>query len=180
MTGRTATLERARRADAVATTLGLTGLTTVWGRPLGDALLLLVRVDPVAVAERGGGRWAVAGRCAADAHRMELSGVPTALELVGAVAFRSTAESALLAVGPFASVCTRTVVLPAHVAERPALATEAAVTGVGVLAETGDGRLRVVCAAQEGPIVGSRRGLVHRMIEESVYARLLVPSRAAA
>jgi hypothetical protein len=78
----------------------------------------------------------------------------------------------LVAASGFAGFCARAVVLPAREATRQRLLLEAAVCEVGVVACEG-GRVSLICHPAPGPVRDARRGLVHRLVEETVYQRLV-------
>ncbi len=94
------------------------------------------------------------------------------VSIAGVLAFRKTWWPALTAAAGFAAFCSRAVVLPPRQAYNRRLSLEAAVRGVGIIAHDSHG-LSVVQPAALGPIAGSRRSLVHRLVEETVYERLV-------
>jgi hypothetical protein len=97
---------------------------------------------------------------------------PAPVRLAGVLAPRRTWRPALTAASGFAGFCARAVVLPAREAARQRLLLEAAVCEVGVVARQGDG-LSLVRHPAPGPVPAARRGLVHRLVEETVYERLV-------
>lgn len=94
------------------------------------------------------------------------------VSIAGVLAFRKTWRPALTAAAGFAGFCSRAVVVPPRQACNRRLALEAAVRGVGIVARDIHG-LAVVQPPALGPVVGSRRSVVHRLVEETVYERLV-------
>lgn len=94
------------------------------------------------------------------------------VSIAGVLAFRKTWRPALTAAAGFAAFCSRAVVVPPRQAYSRRLALEAAVRGVGVVARGAHG-LSVVQPPALGPVAGSRRSVVHRLVEETVYQRLV-------
>jgi hypothetical protein len=95
------------------------------------------------------------------------------VSIAGVLAVRKTWRPALTAAAGFAAFCPRAVVLPPRQAYSRRLSLEAAVRGVGVVARDADG-LSVVQPPALGAVASSRRSLVHRLVEETVYERLVI------
>jgi hypothetical protein len=94
------------------------------------------------------------------------------VSIAGVLAFRKTWPPALTAAAGFAAFCSRAVVLPPRQAFNRRLWLEVAVRGVGIVARD-TGGLAMVQPPALGPVVGSQRSLVHRLVEETVYERLI-------
>jgi hypothetical protein len=77
-----------------------------------------------------------------------------------------------MAAAGFAAFCSRAVVLPPRQAYNRRLWLEAAVRGVGIVARDTH-KLTVVQPPALAPVAGSQRGLVHRLVEETIYERLV-------
>ena len=106
-------------------------------------------------------------RCHADLDPGFLSR-PAPVRFLGALAWRQTWSAARSAACTFTAFGPRAVVLPPQ-ACRPAVLTEAAVTGVGIV--QWDGAASSVLALPGHPPCGPRTH-VHRLVEEIVWAAL--------
>jgi hypothetical protein len=94
------------------------------------------------------------------------------VSIAGVLAFRRSWRPALMAAAGFAAFCSRAVVLPPRQAYNRRLWLEAAVRGVGIVARDTH-KLTVVQPPALAPVAGSQRGLVHRLVEETIYERLV-------
>jgi len=94
------------------------------------------------------------------------------VHLVGVLVWRRTWRSALTTASGFAAFGARAVVLPREHARNRRLSLEAAVCGVGVIARDAL-ELQLLQPPTPVPATQARRSLVHRLIEERVYERLL-------
>ena len=100
---------------------------------------------------------------------------PSPVQIAGVMACRRTWKAALTTASGFAAFCPRAVVLPGEEARNRRLRLEAAICGVGIVAL----HVKTVSVAQRpGPAIVSdaNRCLAHRVLEETVYARLLTDS----
>lgn len=96
----------------------------------------------------------------------------TPVHIAGVLALRQTWRSALTVASGFAAFSARAVVLPPRQARSPRLRLEAAMCGVGVVAHEVD-QLSLVQRPMPGPVSQADRSLPHRVIEETVYERIL-------
>jgi hypothetical protein len=103
-------------------------------------------------------------RCHADLDPWFLSR-PSPVRLLGALAFRQGWVSARDAASRFTAFGPRAIALPPR-ACRPAVLTEAAVTGMGVIRLDGDA---ATLLASPGQPVAVKRTHVHRLVEETVW-----------
>jgi hypothetical protein len=99
---------------------------------------------------------------------------PSPVVITGVLAIRQTWRAALTVASGFATFCPRAVVLPKEEARSSRFRLEAGICGVGIISR--DARARAVSLLQRpSPFAVSNvnRRLVHRVIEEAVYERLL-------
>jgi hypothetical protein len=94
------------------------------------------------------------------------------VHIIGVLALRQTWRSALTVASGFAAFSARAVVLPPTQARSRRLRLEAAMCGVGVVACEADA-LSLVEQPMPGPVPQADRSLPHRLIEETVYERVL-------
>jgi hypothetical protein len=94
------------------------------------------------------------------------------VSIAGVFAYRMTWRAALTAAAGFAGFCSRAVVVPPRQAYNRRLWLESGVRGVGIVARDSH-ELALVQPPALGPVPGAQRSLVHRVVEEAVYERLI-------
>src|ERR1017187_8276927 len=146
---------------------------------LGSRLLVIAVPDGDEIARRVSERlppivdpWVL--RCQADLHPGFLLR-PSPVRILGAVAFRQGWLAARNAACTFTAFGPRAVALPPR-ACRPAVLTEAAVTGTGVLRV--DGNTAAVLALPGQPPTVERTH-VHRLVEETIWDAIVQDAKKA-
>jgi hypothetical protein len=94
------------------------------------------------------------------------------VRIVGVLALRQTWRSALTTASGFAAFSSRAVVLPSRQALNRRLGLEANLCGVGIVARGPQG-LALVHRPAPGSARQADRSLAHRLVEETVYGRLM-------
>jgi hypothetical protein len=94
------------------------------------------------------------------------------VKVAGVLARRQSWQTALTVASGFAAFSSRAVMLPSKQARNRRLTLEAGVCGVGIIARDADS---LMLMQQPSPALAGRdrRSLAHRLVEETVYERLL-------